>query len=309
LSSHKRTWLWLTPVLVVSATAVAVLVAAAAGVPSLAPLRLLPRYPWFALQAEAETIERCAPCHAPASLHTCETCHDDHGAVELAGVPFNSLLLLTGDLADPGYIAVNDILPSREGPATHVGLLDLLAAHGAADFESVSLFSTDGGLVTIERQYLTSEAMLMPHVDGVRFAAENLHVSTWLKGITRIVVVGKQTPLVIDGRPTSIGRLLLGPTAWVTVEQTEVMLKSETDGQVRRGKTAARLEGALVEGVIQPGFTALRVQGGAGQEQRLAAEEVRGAVLGLVRGEVTLILPGRARAQWVTGVTQVTAER
>lgn len=31
----------------------------------------------------------------------------------------------------------------------------------------------------------------MPHVDGVRFAAHDLHVSTWLKGIARMIVVGR----------------------------------------------------------------------------------------------------------------------
>lgn len=307
MSSRKRTWLWLAPLLVVAA--VALLLALVAWVPALAPLRLLPRYPLSLVVAEAEVLADCTECHAPTDMHTCESCHDDHGAVEMTNVPFNNLLLLTGDVPNPGYIAVSEILPQQEELGTHIAVLDLLAAHGVTEFESVSFGSTDGGLVTVERPYLTSEALLMPHVDGVRFAAENLHVSTWLKGITRLVVVGQETPLTIDGQPTSIGRLFLGPTAWVTVEQTDVMLKSETDGQVRRGKTAARMEGALVEALIEPPFRALEVRDAAGQEWSLTAEEVRSSVLALVRGEVTLVLPGRGRGQWVTGVVEIRAER
>ena len=48
-----------------------------------------------------------------------------------------------------------------------------------------------------------------PSGQGVRFAAENLHISAWIKGIRRVIVVGKEMPLVIDGQPTSIGRLLI----------------------------------------------------------------------------------------------------
>ncbi len=67
---------------------------------------------------------------------------------------------------------------------------NFLAEHGAADFESVTLASRDEGFVTFAQPNLTEEALLMPHVDGLRFAAENLHVSTWLKGVWRIIIVG-----------------------------------------------------------------------------------------------------------------------
>ena len=108
----------------------------------------------------------------------------------MANVPFDDLILLQGDVPEPGYIPVNDILPYRDQPGTHVALLDFLAEQGVTEFESVTLASRDEGWITIERANLTAEALLMPHVDGVRFAAENLHVSTWLKGVWRIIVVG-----------------------------------------------------------------------------------------------------------------------
>ncbi len=79
--------------------------------------------------------------------------------------------------------------------------------------------------------------------DGIRFASEDLHVSAWLKGIRRIVVVGRETPLTVAGEATSIGRLLLGPIQYLTVEQTQVMLKSEEDGEVRSAQVGSRLRG------------------------------------------------------------------
>jgi len=285
-------------------------VAAAAGVKSLAPIRIALHYPWNILAQEADTMNGCVECHEPADFHTCEACHDDHGAVEMANVPFNSLLLLIGDVPEPGYISINEILPYRDQPNTHVSLLDFLAEHGVTDFESVTLTSRDEGFVTFERPNLTDEALLMPHVDGVRFAAENLHVSTWLKGVWRIIVVGIDRPLQIDGQATSSGRLLLGPTHSITVEQTDVMLKSETDGQIRKGKTASRLEGAPIEAIVaNPGFQQILVRDRSGREHTLTAEEARGAVLVQMRNQATLVLPERGRAQWVADVVEIVSQR
>ncbi len=272
--------------------------AAVAGVESLAPVRLAFAYPWSILAQEADTMNQCYDCHQPAKYHTCDSCHDDHGSAEMANVPFDDLILLAGDVPNPGYIAVNDILPYRDQPGTHVALLDFLADHGVTDFESVTLASRDEGFVTFERPNLTGEALLMPHVDGVRFAAENLHVSTWLKGVWRIIVVGAEKPLTLDGYRTSIGRLLLGPTRSVTVEQAEVMLRSEADGQVRKGKTASRIEGAGLTDI-------LLVRDAEGQEHTLTAAEAKGAVLAQMGRKVVLVLPARGRAQWITDVVEL----
>jgi hypothetical protein len=284
--------------------------AVAAGVKSLAPMRLAFGYPWTILAQEADTMNGCVECHEPVDFHTCDSCHDDHGAVEMASVPFNALLLLTGDVPAPGYVPINEILPYREQPNTHVPLLDFLAERGVTDFESVTLTSRDGGFTTFERPNLTDEALLMPHMDGVRFAAENLHVSTWLKGVWQIIVVGTDRPLQIDGQPTSIGRLLVGPTRSVTVEQTDVMLKSETDEQIRQGKTASRLEGAPIEAIVgNLDFQQLLVHDRSGREHVLTAEETQGAVLAQIRGQVTLVLPERSRAQWVADVVEIVSQR
>ncbi len=283
--------------------------AAVTGAKSFAPVRLALHYPWSILAKDADMMNQCYDCHEPAKSHTCDSCHDDHGSVEMANVPFDDLVLLAGDVPEPGYIAVNDILPYRDQPGTHVTLLDFLASHGVTDFESVTLASRDEGFVTFERPNLTSEALLMPHVDGMRFAAENLHISTWLKGVWRIIVVGSEKPLTMDGYRTSIGRLLLGPTRSVTVEQIDVMLRSETDGQVRKGKTASRMEGVgLADIVGDPDFDALLVRDAEGREHTLTAAEAKGAVLTQMGRRVVLVLPGRSRAHWIANVIELVSE-
>jgi hypothetical protein len=302
-----RFWwiLALLAALVVGGVAVAV----ATGAKALAPARAVLNYPWTMLADEAETMNDCVECHDPANLHTCDTCHDDHGSAEMASVPFDDLILLAGDVPEPRYIPVNELLPYRDQTGSHVTLLAFLADHGVEVFESVTLASRDEGFVTFERPNLTEEALLMPHVDGVRFAAENLHISTWLKGVWHIIVVGADRPLTVDGYRTSIGRLLLGPTRSVTVEQTDVMLQSESDGQIRKGKTASRIEGAALEDLVgDPDFDTLWVRDATGKEHTLTAQEAAGAVLAQLGGRSVLVLPGRGRALWIFDVVEMVSE-
>jgi len=296
---------WVILVALIGLVLGGLLVGLLSGCQALAPARAPLHFPWKLLAEEADAMNDCVECHEPEDFHTCTTCHDDHGSAEMANIPFNDLLLLAGDVPEPGYIAINDILPYRDQPNTHVSLLDFLAEQGAAEFESVTMASRDGGFVTVDRSNLTGEALLMPHVEGMRFAAEDLHVSTWLKGVWTLIVVGPEKPLLVEGEPTSIGRLLLGPTRLVTVEQTDVMLKSEVDGQVRRGKTASRVEGVPIDVLIKPGAEGLTVRNGKGQEVALTAEEAQGAVLAQLGKDVVLVLPQRGRSQWVSGVVEI----
>jgi len=284
-------------------------VALALGAGMAAPAQVVFNFPLAMLSDEAATMNDCVECHEPDKFHMCSTCHDDHGSAEMANIPFDDLILLQGDVPEPSYIPVNDILPYRDQPGTHVTLLDFLAEQGVSRFESVTLASRDEGWITVDRDNLTAEALLLPHVDGVRFAAENLHVSTWLKGVWRIIVVGPDKPLTLDGYRTSMGRLLLGPTVSTTVEQTDVMLNSETDGQVRKAKTASRIEGAgLANIVADPGFDTLLVRDAGGGEHTLTAAEARGAVLAQMGQQIVLILPNRGRAQWIAGVVELISE-
>lgn len=301
---HKRRWLWIliAVLLVVSVGALGVSVGAQRPV----PWRLVRNFPLDALAEEAYTMNDCLECHEPAKFHTCNTCHDDHGAIEMENVPFYAGITFAGDVPNPGYVLIDDILPYRAQPNTHLPLLDFLAQQGVDDFESVTLASVDGGFITISQENLTRSGLLMPYEDGIRFADENLHISTWLKGIRRIIVVGRETPLMIDGQPTSIGRLLIGPTQLVTLEQTDVMLQSADDGEIRRASTASRVEGAPVSAIVaDPAFTELSVRDASGKETTLSAADARGAVLIQSRGQVTLALPGRGRSQWTAGVVEL----
>jgi hypothetical protein len=300
---------WLVLAIVAALVLGGVAVALATGAKVAAPARSALNFPWGMLADEAETMNDCVECHEPDKFHSCDTCHDDHGSAEMANVPFDDLILLQGDVPDPGYIPVNDILPYRDQPGTHVTLLDFLAGQGVSEFESVTLASRDEGWITVERDNLTAEALLLPHVDGLRFAAENLHISTWLKGVWRIIVVGPDKPLTLDGYRTSIGRLLLGPTASVTVEQTDVMLRSDADGQIRKAKTASRIEGAGLGSIVaDPGFDTLLVRDVDGGEYRLTAAQAQGAVLAQMGQQIVLVLPDRGRAQWITGVAELVSE-
>jgi len=275
----------------------------------MAPARSPFHFPWRMLAEEAQTMNDCVECHETDKFHSCSTCHDEHGSAEMAEVPFGQLVLLQGDVPDPGYIAVNDILPYRELTSTHMALLDLLAQQGVEEFQSVTLSSSDGGFITIEREDVTATALLLPYTDGMRFSDESLHISTWLKGINRIIVVGEGRPIVLDGQRTSMGRLLLRATRSATVEQTETMFRSEEDGQVRTAKTASRIEGAPIEDLVaDPGFDRMTVLDAAGQTHTLSADEADGALLAQIGAEIVLVLPGRGRSQWVAGVVEITTE-
>lgn len=276
-----------------------------------APVEVLARYPTDMLLNEAATMVECAECHehAPAEFHTCDTCHDDHGAVEFADVPFYAVIAFQGDVPEPGYIQINEILPYQDQPNTFVMVKEFLAEKGVTDFESVTFASRDEGFVTVTRENLTEAARLMPYVDGVRFASEDLHVSTWIKGITRIIVVGTETPLTIDGEATSMGRLLLGPTRAVTVEQTDVMLKGQDDGEVRRGKTASRVTGVPLTTLLGADFDAVTVETAGGETTTLDAADVEGAVLAQRRDSPTLVLPGRGQSEWIGDVVTLSAGR
>lgn len=273
-------------------------------------VRMVNHYSGDFFQEEVLVMEECAECHEGPDFHRCSTCHDDHGAVEFADLPFYNLVSLTGDVPRPGYVDLNQILPYQDHPGTHINLVDFLGEQGVERFETVTLTSRDGGFVTISRENLTHQALLLPYMDGIRFAAEDLHVSTWLKGITSIIVVGEERDLIVNGEATSIGRLLLGPTRQVVVESARVMFASELDGEVREAQTAARVWGAALGDLVPEGsFTGLLVRTRAGEELRLSREQVSLAVLIPEVGSPTLVLPEESRSGWVKEVTELEWER
>ena len=281
-------------------------VAAVAGGAVLVALAVGSLGPWGVLVEEVQTLHGCLGCHEAGDLHSCETCHDEHGAAVLAGVNFDEVIELAGDVPQPGPVATAQLVPRDAGPPGGLPLLDYLAAQGAGPIERVVLFSGDGSQVTLARQELDDGSLLMPHTDGIRFADENHHYSTWLKGLTRIVVVGEDRPLRIDGQDTSIGRLLLGPTRSVTVEETEVMLADPAGDSVRRARTAARLEGAPLLAVVNAKSDQVIVlRSTDGPLRTINAVDASNALLVQEREGVTLVLPDRGRSTWLTGVVEI----
>ncbi len=269
--------------------------------------QVLTRYPDEMLLTEVNKMAECAECHEETDkFHTCDTCHDDHGSVEMENVPFFGVVAFAGDVPEPGYVLMDDLLPYRDRPHTYALLLDVLEKQGVNDFISVTLVSLDEGSVTLARDQVGADAWLMPYTDGIRFAAESQHASAWIKGIRRIIVVGPETPLIVDGKATSMGRLLQGATQIVTVEQTNVMLKSEKDGQVHQASVASRVEGvALANLLANPNSAQITVRTEDGAEHTLSGEAARTALLAQINGKTTVVLPERGRSQWITAAIEI----
>lgn len=269
------------------------------------PVALIQNYGLGYLWEEAKIMNECSECHSAVDFHDCKDCHDEHGSAKLAGVRFYEVVELTGDVPEHAFVRVNEIIPHQENVGSHILLFDFLAQNGITSFESITFITNDGGVTTIEYQYLDDTAMLVPYVDGVRFVTESVHVSTWLKGIKQMIVVSPERPITIDGENTSIGRLLLGETIRLTVEGSNPMLTDE-DGITRVAYVANWIEGApLLPLLNTPNPNHITVTDRDGNQFVLDGDEIQNAVIAVVRREVTLVLPDRGRSAWPTGIVQI----
>jgi hypothetical protein len=269
------------------------------------PLGLISQYDLGMLWHEGIVMNDCAECHNTDDFHTCETCHDDHGAVELADVRFYEVVELTGDVPDPSFVRVNEILPDQGNLGTHITLFKFLAQNGVDDFVSVTFLTNDGGLATITKENLDDTAMLVPYMDGVRFITESVHSSTWLKGIKKIIVVGTETPLWVDGTETSIGRLMIGEIIRTTVEGSEVMLTDES-GDTNTAIVANWAEGApLLPLLANQNPSMIIVTDADGNETELQPDQIGNALIGIIKDQLTLILPDRGRSAWPMDIVRI----
>ncbi len=251
-------------------------------------------------------MAECVECHEPQDFHTCQTCHDDHGAIELTEVPFYKLILLSGDVPKPGFVEINQILPYRDQPNTMITVQDFLISQDVTDFEQVVLISNDGGVVAINQVDLSDQAYFMPYMDGIRFVCDDLHVSTWLKGIRQVIVVGAAKDLVLDGEQTSFGRLLLGPMRSMTVESASTMFISADDGITRKAVTAMQVQGVALQDVMNLANNAdIQVIDQSGKTHLVQFDQAKTGLLLPVQGVLTLVFPERGRAQWISGVVAI----
>ncbi len=233
---------------------------------------------------------------------SCAECHDVHGAIEFAEAPFQSQIWILGDVPEATYVIVDDLFPyAEQQQGTSISLPDLLDRYGAGDWARVAIESLDGGLVILEREYVTSDSLLVPYLEGARFIDRNQHESTWLKGVRWIVVEGREAPLRIGERQTSLGRLLLGERATVVAEGSEAMYHSERDGQVYRGEYAHVYTGGRVSEVLGADWSSerFRATDASGAETLFTRVELEGAVIATVNGGPALVLPAEGRGGWV----------
>ena len=245
---------------------------------------------------------RVFPSDDMVARATCAECHDVHGAIELAEAPFQSQVWILGDVPEATYLIVNDLFPyATSTTGTSIPLADLLARYGATDWARVGLESLDGGLVILEREYVTEDSLLVPYLDGVRFTDRNQHESTWLKGVRWIVVQGSELPLRIGEEQTSLGRLLLEQRTTVVAEGGQAMYRSEQDGEVYRGEYAHVYTGGLVRRALGDAWQAetFHARNAAGQETLFTREDLEEAVIATVGGRPALVLASKGRGQWV----------
>jgi len=259
------------------------------------------------LAGVSATSWRAFPTEDMIARATCAECHDVHGAIEWEDAPFQSQVWIMGDVPEATYFFVDDLFPYRqEELGTAISLPDLLARYGVDDFERIAIESLDGGIVALDREYVTEHARLVPYLEGLRFQDENQHVSTWLKGVRWITVVGAETPLEIDGVATSMGRLLLGERVTVSAEGGDALYVSQLDGKTYRGDYAHLYTGARLAGLLgEDAYTTLVVTDAAGDLREYPAEQVADAVIATVDGRPALLLPGASRRDWVMDVARI----
>jgi hypothetical protein len=262
------------------------------------------------------------PVEAMAMRAQCADCHDLHAAIEWAEAPFQSQVWVLGDVPtnrtdNPPYVFVNDLFPYRNDlPNTQITLLDLLAMKGVESFERVALESLDGGIVVLEREHVTEEAVLLPYMEGIRFRDEHQHESNWLVGVRWITVVGAETPLTIDGVQTSLGRLLINvdPESkemaytrdTVIADGGQSTFKSRINGQLYKGFYAHTFTGARLRDVVgHPDFSRLMATDTRGKQFEIPAEKARQAIIGTSDGRPTLVLPADTRLNWVVDVVEI----
>ena len=71
---------------------------------------------------------------------------------------------------------------------------------------------------------------------------------------------------------------------------------------------ARTYDDTIVLGRGDPDFDTLLVRDESGTEHSLTAAEARGALLAQMGTRIVLVLPGRGRSQWISGVVELVSE-
>lgn len=270
------------------------------------PVRVVTDYAFSTLWEEGTTMHECAECHETEEFHTCSTCHDEHGSVELAGLNFYNMIELTGDIPEVKFIPANHFFTYYELPNTFITIDEFMEKWEIPAYESLTIYTRDGEFVRIQKDDITDQAMFLPYEDGIRFASEDLHISTWAKGIAKLIIISEDKPLRINGQATSIGRLLLGKTTSISIEEAKVMFISENDGLNREAITSTRIEGAALSDLVDvKEGEEVRFILEDGSSLEVTIEELEGSILTKQRDAVVLVLPQKSRKEWIYNITSI----
>lgn len=254
---------------------------------------------------------RAFPTEDMIARASCAECHDVHAAVEWKDAPFQSQIWILGDVPTADYVIVSDLFPyAQQEPGSSVSLRELLAQHGVNAFQRVAIESLDGGIVILDDEYVTEDALLVPYLEGVRFTDRNQHESTWLKGVRWIVVEGPETPLRIAGRETSMGRLLLADRTTLIADHGDARFKSPYDGKLYQGDYAHVYTGARLSALLQNqgDWSRVRVIDAEGKAVSYERAKVEGAIIATFRGKPALVLPETGRGEWVQDLEEIVIE-
>jgi len=270
------------------------------------PVRVITDYSFSLLWEESSTMHECAECHETEEFHSCSTCHDEHGSVELPELNFYNMIELTGDIPEVIFIPANQFFSYSELPNTFLTVEAFMEKWEIPDYESFTIYTRDGEFVNIAKEDSTKNAMFLPYEDGIRFASEDLHVSTWAKGIAKMIIVSEERPLRIGNTYTSIGRLLLGKTTSITIEEAKVMFKSEEDGKTRQAVTSSRVEGAALEDLLDfEQYNAIQFTLQDGSNVTFSIEELQDTILTKQWSSFVTIIPDTSRNNWIYDVTAI----
>jgi hypothetical protein len=240
-----------------------------------------------------------------------------HGADATTGMNANDTILLTGDTPNDEVIPVPDIfklpqidvvaLKARDGVGIHytgVPVIEFLKAYGVSDFDSLVFYADDYEL-TINKDNITNETILIPYGSSLSIEGSNLPVNAGVKNIKSIVVIGgnSEDSLSLNDRQVSYGSMLGdGIDTMVYSRMTTGYQVGDREYQVETGYVASGISlGDLLFKEGYTDFSNVTIIGGGATENYTRPEVLKGNfMLTRYHGEIKLATADENAQQWIT---------
>lgn len=240
-----------------------------------------------------------------------------HGADATTSINANDSILLTGDTSSDEVIPVTDIfklaqvdvvmLKARDGVGVHykgVPVMEFLRAHNVSDFDRLVFYADDYEL-TINRDNITNETILVPYGYSMRIEGSNLPVNAGVKNIKSIVVIGGNSgdSLLLNGKQVTYGSMLDDGVDTMVYSRTAAGYQaSDREYQVETGYVASGIslkDLLFKEGYID--FSNVTISGG-GATENFTRSEVLTEDLMLTRyhGMIKLATADENAYQWAS---------